>query len=212
MGVCFLETWITSIMADFGYIGIFLLIMVENLFPPIPSEIILTFGGFMTTVSSLNVVMVIIVATLGSVVGAILLYKVASYFGKERLTKIVLKHGRILRLKESDIERAENFFLKYGSWAVFLCRMIPLIRSLISIPAGMTQMKMSRFLVLTTAGSLLWNTILIGLGAFLGESWNEIVVFMDSFSTIIYGIIAVIVVVVLGFFFRVRFKKTLDEE
>ncbi|MBC2183247.1 DedA family protein [Listeria sp. FSL L7-0233] len=207
-----METWITSIMADFGYIGIFLLIMVENLFPPIPSEIILTFGGFMTTISSLNVVMVIIVATLGSVVGAILLYKVASYFGKERLTKIVLKHGRILRLKASDIERAESFFLKYGSWAVFLCRMIPLIRSLISIPAGMTKMKMSRFLVLSTAGSLLWNTVLIGLGALLGESWNEIVVFMDSFSTIIYSVIAILIVVGLGFFFRARFKKTLDEE
>ncbi|HAC1363726.1 TPA_asm: DedA family protein [Listeria monocytogenes] len=207
-----METWITSIMADFGYIGIFVLIMVENLFPPIHSEIILTFGGFMTTVTSLNVVMVIIVATLGSVVGAILLYKVASYFGKERLTKIVLKYGRILRLKESDIERAESFFLKYGSWAVFLCRMIPLIRSLISIPAGMTKMKMSRFLILTTAGSLLWNTVLIGLGAVLGESWNEIVVFMDSFSTIIYSVIAILVVVGLGFFFRARFKKTLDEE
>ncbi|EAC3781574.1 DedA family protein [Listeria monocytogenes] len=207
-----METWITSIMADFGYIGIFILIMVENLFPPIPSEIILTFGGFMTTVTSLNVVMVIIVATLGSVVGAILLYKVASYFGKERLTKIVLKYGRILRLKEADIERAESFFLKYGSWAVFLCRMIPLIRSLISIPAGMTKMKMSRFLILTTAGSLLWNTVLIGLGAMLGESWSEIVVFMDSFSTIIYSIIAILVVVGLGFFFRARFKKTLDEE
>ncbi|MBC1469168.1 DedA family protein [Listeria welshimeri] len=207
-----METWITSIMADFGYIGIFLLIMVENLFPPIPSEIILTFGGFMTTVSSLNVVMVIIVATLGSVVGAILLYKVASYFGKERLTKIVLKYGRILRLKESDIERAESFFLKYGSWAVFLCRMIPLIRSLISIPAGMTKMKMSRFLVLTTAGSLLWNTVLIGLGALLGESWNEIVVFMDSFSTIIYSIIAGLLIMGLAFFIRARFKKTLDEE
>ncbi|ELY0832539.1 DedA family protein [Listeria monocytogenes] len=207
-----METWITSIMADFGYIGIFVLIMVENLFPPIPSEIILTFGGFMTTVTSLNVVMVIIVATLGSVVGAILLYKVASYFGKERLTKIVLKYSRILRLKESDIERAESFFLKYGSWAVFLCRMIPLIRSLISIPAGMTKMKMSRFLILTTAGSLLWNTVLIGLGAVLGESWNEIVVFMDSFSTIIYSVIAILVVVGLGFFFRARFKKTLDEE
>ncbi|EAF5602768.1 DedA family protein [Listeria monocytogenes] len=207
-----METWITSIMADFGYIGIFVLIMVENLFPPIPSEIILTFGGFMTIVTSLNVVMVIIVATLGSVVGAILLYKVASYFGKERLTKIVLKYGRILRLKESDIERAESFFLKYGSWAVFLCRMIPLIRSLISIPAGMTKMKMSRFLILTTAGSLLWNTVLIGLGAVLGESWNEIVVFMDSFSTIIYSVIAILVVVGLGFFFRARFKKTLDEE
>ncbi|EIO6791875.1 DedA family protein [Listeria monocytogenes] len=207
-----METWITSIMADFGYIGIFVLIMVENLFPPIPSEIILTFGGFMTTVTSLNVVMVIIVATLGSVVGAILLYKVASYFGKERLTKIVLKYGRILRLKESDIERAESFFLKYGSWAVFLCRMIPLIRSLISIPAGMTKMKMSRFLILTTAGSLLWNTVLIGLGAVLGESWNEIVVFMDSFSTIIYSVIAILVVVGLGYFFRACFKKTLDEE
>ncbi|EHN62367.1 SNARE-like domain protein [Listeria innocua ATCC 33091] len=199
-------------MADFGYIGIFLLIMIENLFPPIPSEIILTFGGFMTTVSSLNVVMVIIVATLGSVVGAILLYKVASYFGKERLTHIVLKYGRVLRLKESDIERAESFFLKYGSWAVFLCRMIPLIRSLISIPAGMTKMKMSRFLILTTAGSLLWNTVLIGLGALLGESWGEIVVFMDSFSTVIYSIIAVITLLGLGFFFRARLKKTLDEE
>lgn len=210
--MCFLETWITSIMADFGYIGIFLLIMIENLFPPIPSEIILTFGGFMTTVSPLNVVMVIIVATLGSVVGAILLYKVASYFGKERLTHIVLKYGRVLRLKESDIERAESFFLKYGSWAVFLCRMIPLIRSLISIPAGMTKMKMSRFLILTTAGSLLWNTVLIGLGALLGESWGEIVVFMDSFSTVIYSIIAVITLLGLGFFFRARFKKTLDEE
>ncbi|EAE0012119.1 DedA family protein [Listeria monocytogenes] len=207
-----METWITNIMADFGYIGIFVLIMIENLFPPIPSEIILTFGGFMTTVTSLNVLMVIIVATLGSVVGAILLYKVASYFGKERLTKIVLKYGRILRLKESDVERAENFFLKYGSWAVFLCRMIPLIRSLISIPAGMTKMKMSRFLILTTAGSLLWNTVLIGLGAILGESWNEIVVFMDSFSTIIYSVIAITLVVGLGFFFRARFKKTLDEE
>lgn len=207
-----METWITSIMADFGYIGIFLLIMIENLFPPIPSEIILTFGGCMTTVSSLNVVMVIIVATLGSVVGAILLYKVASYFGKERLTHIVLKYGRVLRLKESDIERAESFFLKYGSWAVFLCRMIPLIRSLISIPAGMTKMKMSRFLILTTAGSLLWNTVLIGLGALLGESWGEIVVFMDSFSTVIYSIIAVITLLGLGFFFRARFKKTLDEE
>ncbi|MBC1337951.1 DedA family protein [Listeria innocua] len=207
-----METWITSIMADFGYIGIFVLIMVENLFPPIPSEIILTFGGFMTTVTSLNVVMVIIVATLGSIVGAILLYKVASYFGKERLTNIVLKYGRVLRLKESDIERAESFFLKYGSWAVFLCRMIPLIRSLISIPAGMTKMKMSKFLILTTAGSLLWNTVLIGLGAMLGESWSEIVVFMDSFSTVIYSIIAVIVLVGLGFFFRARFKKTLDEE
>ncbi|ECL7895144.1 TPA: DedA family protein [Listeria innocua] len=207
-----METWITSIMADFGYIGIFVLIMVENLFPPIPSEIILTFGGFMTTVTSLNVVMVIIVATLGSVVGAILLYKVASYFGKERLTNIVLKYGRVLRLKESDIERAESFFLKYGSWAVFLCRMIPLIRSLISIPAGMTKMKMSKFLILTTAGSLLWNTVLIGLGAMLGESWSEIVVFMDSFSTVIYSIIAVIVLLGLGFFFRARFKKTLDEE
>lgn len=207
-----METWITSIMADFGYIGIFLLIMIENLFPPIPSEIILTFGGFMTTVSPLNVVMVIIVATLGSVVGAILLYKVASYFGKERLMHIVLKYGRVLRLKESDIERAESFFLKYGSWAVFLCRMIPLIRSLISIPAGMTKMKMSRFLILTTAGSLLWNTVLIGLGALLGESWGEIVVFMDSFSTVIYSIIAVITLLGLGFFFRARFKKTLDEE
>lgn len=206
-----METWITSIMADFGYIGIFVLIMVENLFPPIPSEIILTFGGFMTTVTSLNVVMVIIVATLGSVVGAILLYKVASYFGKERLTKIVLKYGRILRLKESDIERAESFFLKYGSWAVFLCRMIPLIRSLISIPAGMTKMKMSRFLILTTAGSLLWNTVLIGLGAVLGESWNEIVVFMDSFSTIIYSVIAILVVVGLGYFSE-HVSKTLDEE
>ncbi|WP_271000376.1 DedA family protein [Listeria seeligeri] len=207
-----MEAWITGILADFGYLGIFLLIMVENLFPPIPSEIILTFGGFMTTISSMHVVMVIIVATLGSVIGAILLYKVASFFGKERMTGIVLKYGRILRLKESDIERAESFFLKYGNWAVFLCRMIPLIRSLISIPAGMTKMKMSKFLLLTTAGSLLWNTILIGLGAFLGESWSDILIFMESFSTIIYSIIGLLLLIGGSVFFRARFKKKFDEE
>ncbi|MEK4496654.1 DedA family protein [Ureibacillus sp. FSL W8-0352] len=197
-----METWIQRIMEDFGYIGVFLLIMLENLFPPIPSEVILTFGGFMTTFTDLTVTGVIIASTLGSVAGAIILYGIGLLLDVERLVKIVDKYGHILRLTRNDIYKADAWFDRYGFWTVFFCRFIPLIRSLISIPAGMSNMKFWLFILLTTLGTLIWNTVLVHVGATVGGNWEKIVEVMDVYSNIAYAVIAVVFI-----WFVVRFIR-----
>jgi membrane protein DedA with SNARE-associated domain len=197
-----MESWITEFMEKFGYMGILLLIALENLFPPIPSEVILTFGGFMTTYTSMTPLGVIVVATLGSLIGAIILFYIGRLLGVERLEKIVDRWGRLLRVKKEDIRKADAWFDKYGYWAVFLCRMVPLIRSLISLPAGMSGMKLVPFLFFTTIGTIIWNTILVSVGTAVGGNWDQIVEFMDVYSNVVYAIIAVTVVVVLALYIR----------
>ncbi|MCH6266926.1 MULTISPECIES: DedA family protein [Neobacillus] len=184
-----MEVWIKDFIESYGYIGVFLLIALENIFPPIPSEVILTFGGYMTLDTSLNVTGVIIASTLGSVFGAVILYRLGNFLDVERFDRIIKRYGKLLRLKKEDLYRANAWFNKYGIWTVFLCRFIPLIRSLISIPAGMANMNFSLFLIFTTIGTLIWNTVLIHLGASLGENWELITEKMDNFSNVIYGIL-----------------------
>ena len=166
-----MENWIIEFMNEFGYIGVLLLIMFENIFPPIPSEVILTFGGFMTTYSEMTKVGVLIAATIGSVAGAIILYSIGLLLGVSRLEKLVAHWGKYLRFTRQDLYRAEAWFKKYGPWAVFFCRLIPLIRSLISIPAGMSGMNFPLFIILTTLGSLIWNGLLVWGGAAVGGNW-----------------------------------------
>ncbi|MNZ60911.1 Inner membrane protein YqjA [compost metagenome] len=197
-----MESWITDFMEQYGYLGILLMIALENLFPPIPSEVILTFGGFMTTYTSLTALGVIVTATLGSIIGAIILYYVGRLLGVERLEKIVDRWGRVLRVKKDDIRKADAWFDKYGYWAVLICRMIPLIRSLISLPAGMANMKFVPFLFFTTIGTLIWNTILVSIGAAVGDNWTEIVEFMDVYSNIAYALIAIVVIIVFILYIR----------
>lgn len=201
-----MENWITNIMEQFGYAGILLLIALENVFPPIPSEVILTFGGFMTTYTSLTVVGVIIAATVGSVLGAVILYGIGYLINVDKLEGWVDRYGKFLRLKKEDIRRADAWFDKYGYWTVLFCRMIPLIRSLISIPAGMSKMKFGLFLLFTTIGTLIWNVILVSVGAAVGGSWEKIVEFMDVYSNIAYALIAVIVIGGVFWFLRTRKK------
>lgn len=197
-----MESWITDFMEQYGYIGILLMIALENLFPPIPSEVILTFGGFMTTYTNMTPLGVIVIATLGSLVGAIILYFIGRLLGVERLEKIIERWGHILRVKKEDIRKADKWFDKYGYWAVLLCRMVPLIRSLISLPAGMSNMKLVPFLLFTTIGTLIWNTLLVSLGTAVGGNWSKIVEFMDVYSKIAYAIIAVVIVVVFVLYIR----------
>jgi len=202
-----MEQWISEVMESYGYVGIFLLIALENLFPPIPSEVILTFGGFMTTTSNLTIVGVIIAATIGSVIGAVCLYGVGRVLSVERLEQIVLRFGRILRLTPDDIRKADKWFDKYGVWAVFFGRLIPLIRSLISIPAGSSGMNFTSFLILTTIGSLIWNTALVWVGAAVGASWDTIVHYMDIYSNVVYLLLIIGAAVVIFWFVRKRIMK-----
>lgn len=202
-----MQSWITEFMEQFGYIGIFLMIALENVFPPIPSEVILPFGGFMTTYSELTITGVIIASTAGSVVGAVILYGIGLLLDVERLEKIIDRWGHILRVTKEDIHKADAWFDKYGIWTVFFCRMVPLIRSLISIPAGMSNMKFGLFLIFTFFGTLIWNIILVSVGAALGENWERITEFMDVYSNIAYAIIGIAVIVFIVWFFRSKRKK-----
>ena len=192
-----MQEMVLSIMEQFGYFGVFFLIAVENIFPPIPSEVVLLFGGFMTTYSKLNLFGMIIFSTLGSTVGAIVLYYIGKILNKERLKKIVSgKIGKVLRLKASDIEKADKWFDTKGNKTVFFCRFIPVVRSLISIPAGMSEMIMSKFLIYTITGSLIWNTVLLFVGSKVGENWKKIEQVMSQYSHII---LIILIIAFIGF-------------
>lgn len=203
-----MESFIIEVMNDFGYIGIFLLIMIENLFPPIPSELILTFGGFMTIDSNMSIVGVIIASTIGSMIGAIILYYLGKILNKERLIKIVTsKYGRLLQVKPKDIESADRWFDTKGNKTVFFCRFIPVVRSLISIPAGMSEMPMTKFLIYTIIGSTIWNTVLVLVGAFAGNYKDVILNAIDSVSHIVLILIIIVFIVGVYMFYTKRIKE-----
>ncbi len=198
---------ILSIMNVYGYLGVFLLIMIENVFPPIPSEVILLFGGFMTTYSKLSIVGMIVASTLGSLFGAIILYYIGKIFNKDRLKKIISgKLGKILRLKASDIDKADSWFDNKGNKTVFFCRFVPLIRSLISIPAGMSEMPILKFIIYTVVGSLIWNAVLIIVGSIVGENWTSILNILDTYSHVVVILLAIIFIVGIYIFYKKRKK------
>ena len=202
-----MQNWIITIMNRFGYLGVAGLIGLENIFPPIPSEVILTFGGFMTTCTDLTFTGVVVSSTIGSLIGAILLYGIGWILSYDKLCRILSgKTGQILHLYPEDIDKAVSWFDKRGNYTVFFCRFIPIVRSLISIPAGCAKMKMLPFLLLTTAGSFIWNTVLVYLGALAGKSWSKIAGYMDTYSTIVLIILIIAVLSALYFFIKSRIK------
>lgn len=199
-----MQDWIINTMDQYGYLGIALLIAIENIFPPIPSELILTFGGFMTTYTAMNRWLVVLFATFGSVLGAGVLYSIGLLLPVERLELLVDRWGHFLGLKRADIKRAEGWFEKKGTSTIFFCRFIPLIRSLISIPAGMAKMHMGKFLLYTTLGTFIWNIVLVFLGAYAGSKWSTIAHYMDLYSNVSVAIMAVIGVSVIIWFVKKR--------
>jgi membrane protein DedA with SNARE-associated domain len=153
-----------------GYLGLFGAMLAENVFPPIPSEIVLPLAGFEVADGELSFVPTILAATAGSVAGAVVLYAVGLYGGRP----LVFKWGRVLRVTPRDLERAEGWFERWGDWVVLIARVIPIARSIVSIPAGLTRMPVGRFLLLTTLGTAVWNVILVGGGQQLGSNWEDI--------------------------------------
>ncbi len=205
-----MQATILSIVNTFGYLGVFLLIAIENIFPPIPSEVILTFGGFATTLkgSNMNIIGVIIAATLGAVLGALILYALGRIFDYDRLCAIFnSKVGRALHLKVKDLDKAKKWFDRYEAKAVFFGRFIPIVRSLVSIPAGMTKMDLKPFLILTTLGTLIWNIVLVYLGKLAGDNWESIASYFDVYSKGM--LLTLIVITVVGL---IIYKKRLPKK
>lgn len=200
-----MQDLIINAINQFGYLGIVLLIAIENIFPPIPSEVILTFGGFMTTYSNLTVFLVIAFATIGSILGAIILYGIGRLLNRQRLERLLdSKIGKLLHFKKEDVFNSEKWFMKHGNIAVFFCRFIPIVRSLISIPAGMTKMRFNIFILLTLAGTVIWNTVLVCLGAAFGSSWEEIVKFFNTYSEITLITICIVFILAIILFYKKR--------
>lgn len=203
-----MQQFILHIIEQFGYFGVFFLILIENVFPPIPSEVILLISGFFSSYTSLSVFYMILASTLGSFLGAIILYYIGKIFNKERLKEIVNgRLGKILFLKENDIDKADEWFDNKGNKSVFFCRFVPIVRSLISIPAGMSEMPMGKFIIYTICGSMIWNTVLICLGYRLGSNWEYVLTILDKYQMVVIVILVIIFGYVIIKFYRKKRKS-----
>ncbi|SHE56855.1 DedA family protein [Streptoalloteichus hindustanus] len=182
--------WVTGLMEALGAPGAGLAVALENLFPPIPSEVILPLAGFTASRGDMSLLSAILWTTLGSVVGAIALYAVGAALGRERIRAVA---ARLPLVKVSDLDRTEAWFARHGVKAVFLGRMIPIFRSLISVPAGVERMSVGLFLAYTTLGSLIWNTLFVLAGYALGENWNVVEEYVGVYSKVVLVVVALAV-------------------
>lgn len=199
-----ISEWVLIIMAKFGYLGIIFAMFAENVFPPIPSEVIMPAAGFAVARGDLNLILVILAGTLGSVLGALPLYYLGSVFNKERLIVFTKKYGKYVFVKPDDVQSSNDWFNKHGNKAVFFGRMMPGIRSLISIPAGMNKMPMLSFLTLTALGSSIWTTLLTLAGYHFGKNYVLIETMLAPYSKV-FLLLAVIIVI--GWFIKRRLSS-----
>ncbi|TQM39016.1 membrane protein DedA with SNARE-associated domain [Pseudonocardia cypriaca] len=188
--------WVFSIVDRLGAAGVGLLILLENVVPPIPSEVILPLAGFRARSGALNVLAVWPAATAGSVLGALLLYGLGTWLGYERLHRLA-GHRWFVFVSQKDLDRGERVFERHGGKVVLLGRCVPFLRSVVSIPAGIAGMPLSRFLVLTTIGSGVWNAAFIALGWALGNNWDQVERYLGPISYVVLGLLAVGLVVLI---------------
>ncbi|WP_051704996.1 DedA family protein [Streptomyces sp. NRRL S-455] len=184
--------WVNDLMDALGAPGAGLAIALENLFPPLPSEVILPLAGFAASSGRMSLLAVLLWTTAGSVIGALALYGVGALLGRDRTVAIA---GRLPLVKVSDIEKTEAWFLKHGTKAVFFGRMIPIFRSLISVPAGVERMRLPVFLGLTTLGSAIWNTVFVLAGYLLGAKWHQVTDIVSTYSKVVLVVAAFAVLV-----------------
>lgn len=175
-----------------GYFGIVLLMFIENVFPPIPSELIMPLAGFMVTKEQFTLVGIILAGTFGSVLGAVPIYYLGQKFGAEKLKNFANKSGRWFALSVDDIERSQKWFDRHGGAAVFFCRLVPGLRSLISFPAGVNEMPLFKFLLYSTFGMLVWTSFLALSGYILANNFTQVEQYLDPFTYIVLGIFLIL--------------------
>ncbi|MAC12339.1 MAG: alkaline phosphatase [Sphingorhabdus sp.] len=189
--------WITHLLDQLGYVGIALLMLLENVFPPIPSELIMPLAGFDAARGDMNVYLVILSGSIGSVAGALFWYVIGRWIGEDRLKRFASRHGRLLTLNASEIERVNRWFDMHNEKAVLLGRLVPAVRTLISVPAGIFEMSLGRFLIYSTIGTVGWTALLTFGGYMLGDRYELVQTWINPVSNVIVGVI------VLAYLYRV---------
>jgi len=187
---------IVEIVSALGYVGVFLLMLLENIFPPIPSELIMPLAGFVAARGDLNFIAVILVGTAGSVVGALPWYYAGAKLGQKRMKHFAERWGHWLTLSPEDVDKASEWFDRHGKGAVFFGRLIPAVRTLISVPAGIAGMSMTKFLIYSTLGSLIWTALLALAGYLLESQYQKVSEYLNPVST------AIVVLMVLYYLYR----------
>ncbi|MET8912173.1 DedA family protein [Micromonospora sp. NPDC004551] len=186
-----LTGWVASVIDSFGAVGVALLVALESIVPPIPSEVVLAMAGYLAAEGRFNVVLIVLAATVGSLLGALVLYWLGAALGEERL-KRWLDH--IPLVDREDLEKADRWFERHGRWAVLIGRVVPVVRSLVSVPAGANRMPLGEFILLTTLGSGVWNALIVGAGFALGSRWEQVNQYSDWFNYAIFAVFAVMIV------------------
>ncbi len=169
-----LADWITQVVTSFGYMGIAFMMFLENLIPPIPSELVMPLAGFAASQGQIDLWIAIAAGSIGSVLGALLWYYIGLILGLERLQALLNRYGRWVGLSTKDLDNAQRWFIKRGFWTVGFCRMIPGIRTYVSIPAGITRMALASFLLYSTVGTVFWTAFLTLSGYFLGSQYERL--------------------------------------
>ncbi|SCG73644.1 DedA family protein [Micromonospora humi] len=186
-----LTGWVASVIDSLGAVGVALLVALESIIPPIPSEIVLAMAGYLSAEGRFNVVVIVLAATAGSLLGALVLYWLGAALGEDRL-KRWLDHIPLVDLE--DLEKADRWFERHGRWAVLIGRVVPVVRSLVSVPAGANRMPLGEFILLTTLGSGVWNTLIVGAGFLLGSRWEDVDRYSQWFNYAIFAIFGVMIV------------------
>jgi len=203
-----IKIWTESVISTMGYPGLVLVMFLENVFPPIPSEVVLPLAGNLSNSGEFNLLWIIVWAMIGALSGALFFYGVGDWVSEERLRLLVEKYGRWALLSVEDFDKAVVFFEKHGEAAIFFGRMVPIVRSLISIPAGLARMKMPRFMLYTILGTTLWNFVLSYAGKLLGPQWGKVVEWVGVYQDVV--LVLCVLLVVLYLFVQIR-KRVLKK-
>lgn len=180
--------WIFEVMDTAGYAGLAFLMWLENIFPPIPSELIMPLAGYKMQQGDMSFAGVVLAGTIGSMAGAYMFYGAAYWLGQERVERFCERHGRWIALEPQDLQRARAWFERRGAATVFICRLIPGLRSVISLPAGLVGQNLLQFSVYTLLGTACWCTLLTGGGVLLGRSFAQVGDYLNPVSWLVFGV------------------------
>lgn len=193
-----IKIWVEQIISSMGYTGLYIVMFLENVFPPIPSEVVLPLAGSLTLEGRFSLLWITIIGMLGSLTGAFLFYGLGKWLGEPRVRTIIEKYGRFALLSTQDLDRSLEWFEKYDDWVIFFSRMVPIVRSLISIPAGIASMNITKFSFFTILGTALWSFLLAWGGRLLGEQWPKIADLINTFQNVVLVITGIAVVLFVG--------------